>query len=87
MYIVYIHTEFSDLIHWLINYQQQSEGWICVSKYNETIKYNLFACVCVCVFYIKTPFIPDIFQTFEVVINGMKLYQLTKCRRVKIGEF
>jgi len=26
MYIVYIHTEFSDLIHWLINYQQQSEG-------------------------------------------------------------
>jgi len=24
MYIVYVHTEFSGLIHWLFNYQQQS---------------------------------------------------------------
>jgi len=44
---------------------------------------NLFVCVC----DIKTPFIHDIFQTFEVVIIGMKLYQLTKCRWVKIDEF
>jgi hypothetical protein len=48
MYIVYIHTKFSNLIQWLINYQQQSEGRICVSKYNKTIKHNLFVGVCVC---------------------------------------
>jgi hypothetical protein len=47
MYIVYVHIKFSGLIHWLINYQQQSESWMCVSKYNKTIKHNLFVSVCV----------------------------------------